>query len=591
LNKLIIAALIGLLIFTACDEDTKNDAKEDVLPTSVKSGDNIINLSEINISGIKIKDLDTDQDSILIKDGIIREFCDYIKGLKLTKTDEPWPLDYETEILVAGESVLKISFSGRSVEFNEKVILENTVLERGSYEVGDWISENIKYFYEGKVLDPQNIEGPASIHLPEAEFKLDIFDKGNAKINQLEVYPKLYDFVKESFCNRQLEIVGYKRIHDYKLMEQHKRSAMDNTRAIVIENFGDYIKVDSIGGYDEVISASNIVLSANQKNLGIYQFYTDKAIIDIEVDNVISRGFEDVFSTNEKVSKDLTPYDIEVLFDKREAHYIDFICKNLGIENWDGRQPTSLGKSKISMNNQGGSYTVLELCNDIDLRLLFFKEDKFIDYIDYGGRVAGTDYRLEKAGDKVFVVGKSCRGHGTGESRYFEDWYTLTDKAKKLVVSLPYDDFIQGPVEGYSLQAKGIKLNANKDISLTANYQLKKFYLPIIDIGNESSGLTVEVAKKVVFKWDEGKNIFVSEFAPNDAGITEVTPESEEITRKCTDILKNEYKKLTEAMLLLDEEVHENIIQYMKRSWELFLNDCEDCDEKAALLKMLYENY
>ena len=96
-------------------------------------------------------------------------------------------------------------------------------------------------------------------------------------------------------------------------------------------------------------------------------------------------------------------------------------------------------------------------------RLLFFKEDKFIDYIDCGHRTAGTEYRLEKVGDKIFIVGRKNREHGTGEERNFEEWYTLSDEGKKLVISFPYYDFIQ-PHRGYELTANNIKIKYVEDM-------------------------------------------------------------------------------------------------------------------------------
>lgn len=587
MNKLIIATLVGLLVFTACDEGTKKVENKTVLPTDIKSADKIINLSEINISSIKIKDLNTGQDSILIKDGIVREFRDFLNGMKFTKTTEPWASEYVAEIFGGGESVLKISFSGRVVSFNEKVMIGNKVLERGDYELENRISDNIKHFYEGKVLDPQQIEVPANIYLPEAEFGLEMVDRGSAKVNQKEIYSQLFEFVTESFCNRKFEIVEYRRVDDFELMEQQKQNARENSRAIIIENFGSYIKVDSDNGYDEWISASNIVLSECEQTPGIYQLYANSSIIDFIADSEFVRSFRNVFDTNAKESKNLTPDEIEALFSENTPYNMNYICKNLGIESWSWREANRLEKHKKSLNGGEEPYTVLEFYNGINLRLLFFKEDKFIDYIDYGHKHAGTEYRLEKVGEKIFIVGRRCRNHGTGVDRNFEEWYILSDDGKKLVISFPYSDFIQSHNGGYDLTANSIKLNTEGEISLAVDYKVRKFYMLDIDIADEYGQVIIEGTKKVVFKWDEEKSAFVSEFALNDMGMTEIPPESKDIAGKCTYILKNKYQKLTEAMLLLDEETDRYVKENMKGSWELFLNDCEDCDEKTTLLEML----
>ncbi len=594
MNKLVLVALVGLLIFTACQEGT-NDDNITALKTPAQIQDNIINFDAINISSIKIKELNTGQDSILIKDGIIQEFCGSLNGMKFTKIDESFIPEYEAEILDGGEPILKISFSGNVVSFNEKVMIGNKVIESGDYELENWISQNIEHFYEGKVLDPQNIELPANIYLPESEFELEIVDNGSTKVNQKEIYSQLFEFVTESFCNRKFEIVEYRRVDDFELMEQQKQNARENSRAIIINNSGGYLKVDSENEYDESISAPSIVLSEYAQKPEIYQLYANSMIIDIKAEDEFVRGFKDVFDTNAKQSRNLTPDEIEELFNEKQDHYMDYICKNLGIENWYGNEPQSLEKSKMSLNSHGKPYTVLSFVNGFSVRLLFFKEDKFIDYIDFGGKMAGTEYRFEKAGDKVFVVGKSCRGYGTGLSRYFEDWYLLNDQGKKLVVSFPYsihEYYLSFP--GYNLNATSIKFNSKKDISITIEYNIKKDYFKDMNyyMNNEvNEELTVEDTKKVVFKWNDEKAVFISEYVVDDMGLTEIPPESKEMKNKCTDILKKKYKKLTRMALAVTEEKDIDRIEVLKRVWEYFLNDCEDCDEKAALLEILSKEY
>ena len=587
MNKLVVAVIIGMLLLTACDEGTNNDGNKTALITPAKAQDNIINLSNMNISSIRIKELNTEQDSILIKDGIIREFRDFLSSMKFTKIDESFIPEYEAEILDGGELVLKISFSGGVVSFSEKVMIGDKVLERGDYELENWISDNIKHFYEGKVLDPQNNEISANITTPDEISLIEMIDRGSTKINRYEVYSKLYDFAKENFCSRKFEVLESKKIDDYESMSEQKDSAIKKCRALVIGNPFINIKIESDNEYDELISAPSMLLVEHAEKPETYQIYTEKMIIDIKVDNNFVKGFEEVFDTNTEVSKVLTPDEIEELFNEKKPYYWDYIWKNLDIEGWYADENVRLERQYMNLSNQGESYKVLMFYYyDIGLRLLFFKEDKYIDYIDFGGRMAGTEYRMEKAGDKVFIVGKSCRGYGTGMSRYFEDWYTLTDNGKKLVVSLPYDDYNVGPIGGYYLVAKSIKLNNKGEISLTADYSLGKIYMRI-DICDDTYGVNVEVPKKVIFKWDNEKDVFVSEFAPDDMGVTEIPPESDDIVGKCTELLKSKYKELTEAMLLLDEETYEYNKENRKKSWELFLNDCEDCDEKSALLEML----
>ncbi len=357
--------------------------------------------------------------------------------------------------------------------------------------------------------------------------------------------------------------------------------------AIIIGNSGGYLKVNSDNGYDELISAPNIVLSECAQKPGIYQLYANRAIIDIKADSDCIRGFEEVFDINAKESKDLTPDDIEALFNKKQDYYMDYICKNLGIEDWYGREPQSLEKSKMSLNNLKESYTVLSFNNGFTVRLLLFKENKFIDYIDFDGWRAGTEYRFERAGDKVFVVGKSCRGYGTGIARYFEDWYILNDQGKKLVVSFPYsvNEHLLS-FAGYNLNANSIKFNSKKEISITVDYSITMEYLVYIN-DEVYEALTVEDTKNVIFKWDDEKAVFISQYVVDDIGVTEIPPVSKGIKDKCTDILKNKYQEFIRMASATAEERDVDKVEYLKGAWNNFLNDCEDCDEKAALLEIL----
>jgi len=582
---LILAALVGILVLTACTEDEKKTDNEILLPTSARY-ENALNFNEIKISSIKIKDLNKGQDSILIKDGILQEFCYFIKSMNFTKTSEKWTYEYEAEIFEGGESVLKIAFSGRAISFSEKVIIGNTVLESGEYELDNWISDNVRFFYYGRVLDPQHIGTPATISLPGEISSVDICDKGNRKINQYEVYAKLHNFLEENFLNRKFEIIYAEKIYNRDLMEQNRQNAMKNYRSLIIENSPNFIEINSDSRYTQLISVSNYIVAEDLERTGIYQLYTDKMIIDIRADDKFVNGFNDIFGTNAKEEKSLTPDEIEVLFNEKQPYYMDYICNNLNIESWNGLEPNRLEKHKKVLNTREKPYTFLEFYNFFDLRILFFKEDKFIDYIDYGSRSAGTEYRLEENGDKVFIVGRRCRDHGTGLDRNFEEWYLLSDNGKKLVLGFPYLDFTQPGLWGYELIADNIKFNTGSDMSLTVDYTIRKFYNLDIDIDDDLGNVTVEGKKRVIFKWDDEKSEFVSEYDKNETGMFEIPPESDDIAVKCTELLKDNYQRLLEIMSSFPD-TDELSAKYMKDSWRDFLKSCVDCEEKSKLLEII----
>jgi len=53
------------------------------------------------------------------------------------KTDEQWGMTYEAEILINGETALKINLAARAVSVSRKVMLGDTVIEKGIYEAED----------------------------------------------------------------------------------------------------------------------------------------------------------------------------------------------------------------------------------------------------------------------------------------------------------------------------------------------------------------------------------------------------------------------------------------------------------------------
>lgn len=585
MKKIVLIALIGLVLFTACDENKKQT--DSILETTAtaKVQDDVIRLDDIDISSIKIKNLTTNDETILLKDGIIKEFCSLLSGIKYNKTDESWEdMSHEAEILVNGDTVLKINMGAWSVSVNRKVAFGDTVMEQGTYEAKDSLQRYIEKYFEGTVLDPQYIEPSAKLVMPQDTIKAELSDMGSSKINRYELQESLFDFVKLNFSGQKFEHLEIKRIFDYDTIEKQRQDMLKKCRAIIIQYPEGYIGVESQNNYNETISASYITLLELAEKPGNYQLFTEKMIIDIKADEKFVKGFDDVFNAN-KVTKILKPDEIETLFNEKKPYYMEYISKNLGIEGWYGREPQELKKRKMNLDSKGETYEVLEFYNGFDLRLLIFKKDKFIDYIDFGGKQAGTENRIEKTGDKVFIVGKSCRGYGTGESRYFEDWYMMDEQGKKLVASFPYDDYYQPFYGGYTLKADSIKLTGGNDARLTVGYSVTKFYSINLDNANEYGQIEVKDTKKVVFKWDDEKSAFLSEYAPDEMGITEIPAKSKKLTEKCTAILKENYKKLTDIVEAFDE-----MDVYIKENTEAlryFLDDCEDCEEKVALLEML----
>lgn len=592
MKKLFIAVLIGLLIFTACDEDTDKVDNEAEIITPLPSLDNAVYITGINVTSIKIRNVSINEETILIKDGIVREFLSFFSSLEYKKIDNTPQILFETEIFDTGDSVLKISFGDYSVSFSENVKIGNTVLEKGCYEVDKSLSLNLQHFFEGSVINPQHIEVSSNIIMPESmnvidEYTLDMIDKGSSKINSPEIFMNLYIFAERNVLGQKFEIVEAENINSYELMEQYKRNAMKNNRVLIFDTPVSYIIVDSDLGYNQSIIATNSFLVAeNIEKPGFYKLYTDSMIIDFKVNDRFITEFEDIFLTNTKELTNLTIEEIEALINDTTPHCMEYISKNLNIEKWMGIQPENVKKQKMILNDHEGPYTVLEIYDEHNLRLLFFKEDKFIDYIDYGYRFAGTEYRLEKAGDKVFIVGRRCREHGTGIERNYEEWYLLSESGKKLVMGFPCSYFYQQDIWGYEMTADKVQFNAGGDMNVTVDYNIRKFYGVLIDISNDPGIIEVEGTKKVLFKWDEEKDVFISEYGQNGIGMFEITPESDDIRAKCTEFLKSKYYRFVEFISLYNDE-DEFSVKYISELLRDFLNSCNDCDEKSKLLELI----
>ena len=155
---------------------------------------------------------------------------------------------------------------------------------------------------------------------------------------------------------------------------------------------------------------------------------------------------------------------------------------------------------------------------EIFTKLYHFAEENFLGpKFEIVQAEAGTEYRLEKAGDKIFIVGRRCREHGTGVEGNYKKWYSLSENGKKLIMGFPSLYFNQpglGPW-GYELTAGNVQFNAGGDMSVTVDYNVRKYYELNIDIANEFGHVNVKGRKKVIFKWDEEKEVFISEYLQN----------------------------------------------------------------------------
>ena len=251
--------------------------------------------------------------------------------------------------------------------------------------------------------------------------------------------------------------------------------------------------------------------------------------------------------------------------------------------------------SIMNLGKIGDCCTVVELSSYYNARLFVYTavsggEWQFIDAVDFGGRVAGTEYHIETGGDHVWLVGNSCRGHGTGESRYYQDWYEITDKGKRLVLSFPYDEYMVNYPGGYIIRADSVNTETSGstgDIKVLADYTITKQYALELDIADENGMVNVNEKRTVEYIWNETKESFVSVYEVDESGLTIVETESTEITRQCDAILENYYNELKKGLNEIDKLEASFSRAARVGGLKLFLKDCSEGNKKAELLSFL----
>jgi hypothetical protein len=255
---------------------------------------------------------------------------------------------------------------------------------------------------------------------------------------------------------------------------------------------------------------------------------------------------------------------------------------------WNPRGDDALKKRKLKLAD-GRQYTVFDIINPYDSRLLFFntKTGRYIDYIDFGGRQAGTAYKTESSGGFTWIVGDRCLGHGTGESIYNREWYTIDDSGKKLALSMPYNTYEVGPYGGSIFEAGSIKLLDGSPVRLKVGYSLTRVFMLDIDDADEYGQVSIKTKKNVEFTWDPGLGRFTSEYKVGVDGVTQITPESTGITEKCGEILEKNFDRLKSGAEALDSLENDLVRSHKAGSLEEFLRACPESSKKAALLKLL----
>lgn len=603
MKKTLIPILIILLFLAACNNNrvVSSDSQSDdsgKAAINQKNTDNTIKTDVMQISKIRIKNLYDDSEAEYTDSSFISEFCTLFAGQTFSQTNSKWDGDYRVELFGADDNIAAtMTIYGSVVTFDSDITINGRFIKKGSYNASQWISDYARKYLEGMVVDPVYIQYPAVISIPDNINYQEIVDKGSIKVNTYETIEQTYELLYSSFANNEFNILNVRRLFDNEEVEAEAEKAKADGRCILIEfsTSETYLEIKSENSNRQGAKAYIVTLAANPGKPGTYKLITNSMIFEIEADREFNAKFNDIFEGNRSISKDLTPDDIKKLYEENKTFYeenkpsyMEYVCKNLGIERWSGNPPEKIEITRQKLGKGGDMYTVVALSNPYDIRLHVFKGGNghpwdFIDYIGFGGRLAGTEYRLESWADHVWIVGNSCRGHGTGEARYYQDWYELTSEGKKIVLSLPYDEYFEHHLGGHSVIADTVSIETNGEMRVSVDYTITKIYPLNLDIADKYGRVCINTKKHVEFIWDEALEKFVSEYDVDELGLTVVEADSPEITRQCDDILEKYYDELLKGLTEAETEENEFVRDTKVEGLMRFLEDCSDGGKKRKL--------
>jgi hypothetical protein len=425
-----------------------------------------------------------------------------------------------------------------------------------------------------------------------------MINKGISKVNQYKIHHALYSFNENFITNKEFEIIENKKYYQYTQLDSERSKTLNENMCmrITYSTSENYLSISSGNEYKELSKGYSLLLSKEINKVDTYKLITDNMVFYIKVTKDFDKTFQNIFFENEKETKDIQPEEIKALFNENEQYYLEFISKNLGLEGWYGRTPNKLETKQLKLDNKSKPYTAICISNSFDLRMLFFKENnnktwKFIDNIGFGGRNAGIEYSLERAGENVWVIGNKCKGYGTGEARYYQEWYILNDNGRKKVLSFPYYEIIQPPYGGYVLSANDIKFQSSNGIKMTVNYSITRSYMLDLDIADENGIVEVSGSKKVIFNWDEKKKVFESEFSVTEDGTTNISTNSKQITDTCNSLLNKYYNQIIKNIKEISKDENEYTKSTKVNALKVFLKDCTSSNKKSEASNLLLNLY
>ncbi len=597
-RAIIILFLINLVLLVSCTKDSKTQRDESVVIPTV--ADNAVqttsDYSSLKVKYITIKDIEKQYEVEQRDVSIVNEFLQFLKSQTYLKSQEETKEDYYVKLMGEdGNPILEISFGARSVALDRKFDFGGTVVEKGTYEVEVWISEYLKSFYMGQVLNPSIITLPARLKINGDVMEGELVDKNDTKINHYDVIPKLNDFINDSILGQNYEIIDYKVIYGFEAMEAEVKliKAQNRCISVIFSTSENFLDINSDNNFQSFAEAGGLIISSQKDKPYVYKIKTDSMIFNVKVSEEFHKQFNELFLLNTSTPHQLTSDEIMALSSARKQNFMEFVSKNLGLDSVTLRDDYTFEAKQLKLGN-GGLYKILSFSDSYITRLLIFKNnDKklsgYIGNIDIRSRGDKANYKIKRIANKTFIIAeKNCCGHGTGYLSYFQDWYTIDGDAVKNVLSIPS---IHNDVNsyGFTIELNSLTQDSTK-VRLSADYKLSKVYSLELPIADESEYVTVTADKQVTFVWDESQGHFVSKYDFHNEGIAEIFADSQEIKDKCSEILDKYYIELDSNITDISSKTDEEK-RWLVRSYKAFLEDCNPSERVDILKRKLMNIY
>jgi len=583
-------------INTGNDKDNITGSVTDPINTGYESG--AARLDAAALKMVVITDLQRHNKFEYSEAVLIKELCALLEGLSYYETGSEWEPYYQVDFIgTNGDLAVSITTSGRAVVFDRDININGVILKKGLYEVEQWIYEYIIRFSEGQILDPACLEYPAALKAPEEITYQEIHDKGDSRVNSYEVNTEIYNFLEQFFAGKKFNILGSRRYFGYEETEKAIADAKQDSQSITIYTSGleSAFEIYSDSPVKQFAKIGTITLSEIPERPGVYKMITGNMEFEIETGSDFDAGFKSIFEENRRVVHNLTPDELKSLFEENKPHYIEYVCKNLGIPIWTERPPERFEITAIDSGKPNEPYTAVTFYTPFDVLLLFYTGGngqpwRYIDFITFGGRGAGTEYRVETWNGHIWITGNRSGGHGTGESRYYHNWHELTDKGVRLVLTFPYDEYLVEYMGGYILKAESIQPFTDDNMKVIVDYTLEKRYPLNLDISDEHGHVVISTKIKAEYEWDEENEEFTSDYPADERGTPNFVYDNPEITKQCDKILEQYYNELVQSIKDIEAENNEFSRRVIVEGVKTFLNDCSDGQMKAGLIKMLPGN-